>query len=321
MFKVNFSITIPENPQELRGLSELVHAKHVVDGAASKLAGLDMADLLIKKNSAKTFDETAGQQNRDKEQAFEDRDLLLGVKNNNPGTLNFYAKSCRDVLLGLNRGQERKLGGWGFNVQGEGADFSVEIPEEAPDLMKLCELIIAKHVADGAASVLTGLDMADFTAKQAQALAKHDLGKKLNRDKETSFKDRDRVLGISVGQTTRTPGTVKFYMTSARDVLLGFNKQEEYRLGDWGFEVQFSQGAGSPTGTFKRTPSVIAAGGTSTLEWNISGATLVQIDNGIGAVGDTGTQIVNPAVTTVYRLTANAANGKQLVISRTVTVI
>jgi hypothetical protein len=129
------------------------------------------------------------------------------------------------------------------------------------------------------------------------------------------------VLGISVGQTSRSPGTVKFYMTSARDVLLGFNKQEEYRLGDWGFEVQFSQGTGSPTGTFKRTPSVIAADGSSTLEWNISGATLVQIDNGIGAVGDTGTQVVTPASTTTYRLTATAANGKQLIISRTVTVV
>jgi hypothetical protein len=321
MSNQNYRVTIPDNAQEIGGLSERVHAKHVADGAGSKLSGLDMADLLAKTNSAKTFDTAAGQLDRDKEEAFEQRDLILGIKNTNPDTVNFYVKSSREILLGLNRGKERNLGKWGFNVQGEGADYSVEVPTDEPGLMRLAELIIAKHVLDGAASVLSGLNIADFTAKLATATAKHDLGKQLNRDKETAYKDRDHALGIAAGQTTRTPGTVKFYLTSARDVLLGNNKQKEYKLGDWGYDVQFSQGAGSPTGTFNATPAVIAAGGSSILEWNISGADNIQIDNGIGVVGATGTQSVSPAVTTTYILTATAASGQQRIISKTVTVV
>jgi hypothetical protein len=321
MSNQNYSITISKNAEELSGLGDRVHAKHIADGVGSILAPLNMADLLLKNTAAKNFNLVAGQLNRDKELAFEARNLVLGIDNNNPDTVNYYVKSVRDILLGIHKGKERNLGSWGFNVQGENPDISVEIPLDEPGLIRLADLIIAKHVADGPASVLSGLNMADFTAKNATATTQHALGQKLNRDKEKAFKERDHALGIADGQTTKTPGTVKFYMTSARDVLVGFNKQKEYNLGDWGYDVQFSAGPGSPTGTFKVIPSSIIVGGTSMLEWNISGAATVEIDNGIGIVGDNGTQPVTPAVTTIYKLTATAANGKKLIVTRTVTVI
>ena len=318
MSNQNFSITISENPQELGGLSQRILDKHVLDGAGSVLNPLDMADMQAKTTLAKIRDASGAQLNRDKETAFQTRDLALGI--GEPDTVDYFVKSSRDVLLGINQGKEQKLGDHGFNVNMSSGNVSVEIPTDAPGLMALADLIIAKHVLDGPASPIGGLDMVMFTSKNATAKAQHKLGTQLERDKEKANAERDHALGIAKGQTTKTPGTVKFYVTSARNVLLGHNRGKEYNLGDWGYDVQFSRGPGAPTGTFTATPSSIAAGGTSTLEWNISGSASQTIDNGIGAVAATGSQVVSPAATITYTLIAIAANGSTLTISVTITV-
>ncbi|MEP7168653.1 MAG: hypothetical protein ABI855_04730 [Bacteroidota bacterium] len=320
MANQNYRVTIPDNPQELAGLGGRNNAKHVLDGASSVLNPLDMADFDAKVTLATTKDAEAAQLDRDKETAYEQRDLALGIGNDNPKTVKFYTTSSRDTLLGFNKGKEHNLGDYGFNVNSSNGFVSVEIPTDAPGMMRLAGLIIAKNTALGAASLIKGLDMADFAAKNTEADTKHALGEKLNRDKEKATGARDKALGIAKGQTVKTPGTVKFYVTSVRDVLLGLNKGDEHNLGDWGFDVQFSSGAGAPAGTFTATPSVIAAGETSTLDWNISGAASVVIDNGIGTVPAASHQDVTPAVTTSYKLSATAAGGGTLSISVTVTV-
>ncbi|MEO5572552.1 MAG: hypothetical protein ABIT08_06645 [Bacteroidia bacterium] len=317
----NFSVTIPGNPQELTGLGKRVNAKHVLDGATSVLTPLDMTHFTAKVTVATTKDAEAAQLDRDKEKAYEQRDLALGLNNDNPKTIKFYVTSARDTLLGFSKGKEHNLGDYGFNVNSSSGFVSVEIPTDAPGMMRLAGLIIAKDIALGAASLVKGLDMTDFAAKNTDADTKHTLGQKLNRDKEKATAARDKPLGIAEGQTVKTPGTVKFYVTSSRDVLLGLNKGEEHNLGDWGYDVQFSSGPGAPTGIFKATPSVIAAGASSLLDWNISGADTVTIDNGIGTVAASGSQSVTPAATTSYKLTATAAGGATLSITVTVTVV
>jgi hypothetical protein len=62
--------------------------------------------------------------------------------------------------------------------------------------------------------------------------------------------------------------------------------------------------------TVQQTPvivtfdSVPSTGGTQTLEWNVSGATSVSIDNGIGQVALTGSRVITPSSVTTYTLTA-----------------
>jgi hypothetical protein len=60
---------------------------------------------------------------------------------------------------------------------------------------------------------------------------------------------------------------------------------------------------------FTATPPIIAGGGSTTLSWNVSYATSVTIDDGIGPVGSAGTTIVSPASSTNYTLTATNAAG------------
>jgi hypothetical protein len=60
---------------------------------------------------------------------------------------------------------------------------------------------------------------------------------------------------------------------------------------------------------FVANPPVISAGGSTTLGWNVSNATSVTIDNGVGPVSSAGTAVVSPAASTNYTLTATNAAG------------
>ncbi len=62
--------------------------------------------------------------------------------------------------------------------------------------------------------------------------------------------------------------------------------------------------------TFNANPSTIISGDTSKLNWEVSGATQVTIDNGIGNVALSGDRAVTPNTTTTYTLTATNAGGK-----------
>lgn len=61
--------------------------------------------------------------------------------------------------------------------------------------------------------------------------------------------------------------------------------------------------------SFEASPSSISAGQSSTLSWKVAGATMVNIDQGIGNVALTGSREVMPSATTVYTLTATNALG------------
>lgn len=62
--------------------------------------------------------------------------------------------------------------------------------------------------------------------------------------------------------------------------------------------------------SFTAAPANIHAGESSTLSWNVTGATSLSINQGVGTVtGTTGTKSVTPTVTTTYTLTATNADG------------
>ena len=61
--------------------------------------------------------------------------------------------------------------------------------------------------------------------------------------------------------------------------------------------------------SFTATPSAAAPGQQVTLAWNVSGATNVTVDNGIGDVTSKTSVTVTPAATTTYTLTATGSTG------------
>lgn len=64
--------------------------------------------------------------------------------------------------------------------------------------------------------------------------------------------------------------------------------------------------------SFTATPDSISPGDTTTLTWEVSGSTVLSIDQGIGSVTGRSTAIALPVATTVYTLTAQDALGNQV---------
>jgi len=78
--------------------------------------------------------------------------------------------------------------------------------------------------------------------------------------------------------------------------------------------------SGAPViSSFTATPSSISLGQSVTLSWNVTGATSLTLDNGIGSVTGLTTKMVVPAVTTKYTLTASNTSST-VTASTTVTV-
>jgi hypothetical protein len=75
--------------------------------------------------------------------------------------------------------------------------------------------------------------------------------------------------------------------------------------------------------SFDANPGHIVSGGASMLSWDVSGAAMVSIDQGVGNVALNGTRVVFPTKTTTYTLTATNVVGKvtataQVVIAQAV---
>ena len=68
--------------------------------------------------------------------------------------------------------------------------------------------------------------------------------------------------------------------------------------------------APAPTiSSFTATPASISAGQSVSLAWNVSGATTITIDNGVGTITSGSSATVTPAQTTTYILTASNSTG------------
>ncbi len=121
----------------------------------------------------------------------------------------------------------------------------ITIPTNVDALIKLAQAIQAKHQALGAASPLNGIrDIANLKTQTDLAAASNTQAEELSRQAETAIEARDNALGFDL----TTPGYVRYYVASARDVLLGLNKGAEHILGDWGYDVIASiKSNGAPT--------------------------------------------------------------------------
>jgi hypothetical protein len=118
MAKQTFSVDIPTNPDELIILSKAILAKDTAMGATSPFKNI--------KNWANfaALNTTADSKNQDSKdfaqksvEATQARDLALGATGQlKESTSRWFVTSARDLLLGLNKGQEQQLGEYGFNV-------------------------------------------------------------------------------------------------------------------------------------------------------------------------------------------------------------
>ena len=111
-------IEIPSNPEELIALLEKVLAKHGKDAANSPLKDLAMSPLGSLTAEAKKQHADGKDYSKKSETCTQARDLALGASKGavERGTARFILLQIRDTLMGRYKGEEQKLGDWGFSV-------------------------------------------------------------------------------------------------------------------------------------------------------------------------------------------------------------
>jgi len=121
MSKTSVKIEISESkPDDLTKLGGSVLKKHLELAANSPLIGLDMETFADKLNDGIAKRAEAKKLHEQAELLNQQAGISLGLDRSqnakSQGTVYSTLTSARDILLGLNRGQERKLAEWGFDV-------------------------------------------------------------------------------------------------------------------------------------------------------------------------------------------------------------
>lgn len=119
------------------------------------------------------------------------------------------------------------MGDWGFTVNSPKGKVQVIIPRNADKLTKLVDKVLKKHNTDKEVSLLKVLASASLKALNDSAAQKLSDAAAANRNKETATQARNLALGTAKGQTTKTPGTVAYYIRSIRDILLGIYRGKD----------------------------------------------------------------------------------------------
>ena len=112
--------------------------------------------------------------------------------------------------------------------------FSVDIPTDPSEAIKLLAAIKAKHTILGAATPLGGLKWTKIDPSLTIAQEQDALSDDLHSQAEKATGARDAEMQV-----------VTEAIRSARDVLMGLNRENPDALGDFGFKVSDARPANS----------------------------------------------------------------------------
>ncbi len=254
----NFSVVVPDNPDKLLTLAELILKKYYQDNTAARLPSAWMDQLQQLVNTARFENNRTKELERRREKLNEERNLILGSDSRQSsyttGTVKYFIIAARDILLAHYRGNERALGDWGYTVNSPKGAVQVIIPRGSEQIIALAKLILQKHYSDGPNSLLQSLNWDLLNTRLSEAEQKAQEAQAVNREKEKATQLRNIALGLDKGQNTKTTNTIKYIVRAVRDLLLGMYRGSEQMLGDWGFEVNFSAG-GDGAATDQTTPT------------------------------------------------------------------
>lgn len=250
MARKTIRIDIPiGKPDETVKLCEGITEKHTALGAGSPLtAFFDMALFAAKTSDVKTKRKKAKESDALSQSQFNQCTVKCGIaKGQNKqttGTLYVMVCSIRDFLLLKFRETPEQLSQWGFNVvitqTGGRRNVAVEIPIDTPEnLLTLCDAISAKHILDGATSILddSEVDMTIYTTMLGEANTFLNTSETQNEISQSTFEQALVIMGYGEGQTAETPGTLYNFITGIRDRLLNKHAGTEEMLSEYGYKV------------------------------------------------------------------------------------
>ena len=256
MAKKIVKIDLPiEEPEEFVTLSLAFLQKHLADGATSPLNPLNMTAFQTKAEGARDLRKEAKEEHALGEEQNNQAQVLMGTAegqtSSTPDTLYYTTTRIRDTLLAIHKVTPEHLNLWGFNVvvsqTGGRRNIKIGMPVDKPDeFLDLCDAIFTKHTADGAGSALNAFDMAGYETRKNDARTNRTNAANNHTSAQEKNQQSEVNLGLAEGQTSDTPDTCYNILTRGRDLLLALHKENEERLGRWGFNVVISE-AKSPT--------------------------------------------------------------------------
>ena len=231
-------VSIPTSVEEILELARLIFAKHVSDGASSILHSLQVYSWTL---IGPTVPQCLARHQEwlnlrsQANEAYEARKRMLPP-------IEKGVRATSRFLLGVFRATPTRLGDWGFVVVMASGRPKVVIPSNVQQLLELARLIYEKHQADGATSVLNGLQNVSWTTlgPTIQAcLDQHLLAESTASQREEAYEARELLLPDILNA-----------VKASRDLLLGAFAGTPRRIGDWGFQVSSaSRGPKPPPGS------------------------------------------------------------------------
>ncbi len=246
MSKETLRIEIPiHRPDDFLRLCTSVSAKHDADPAASPLDPAMMATFAANLITAEGHRQTGLQQHNLGQSRLGASVRTLGfAKHQNsktPGTLNNLLLQVRDSLDIANRQNPEATSEWGFDVQvnetGGRVTVKYVLPTNHDNFLDLADSILAKHLADGPSSPLSGLDMATFDTLRQQARTERNEGKAAHALAESENGAAEVVMGRAEHQNSRSEGTLYYDLLLIRDSLKIAMQQNPEEMSTWGFNV------------------------------------------------------------------------------------
>lgn len=108
------------------------------------------------------------------------------------------------------------------------------------DFLALCEAVLEKHLALGAASPFAAgdlVDMTDYQNRLTQARQKRNEALEYYAMAEAAMAQSRHLIGSHTGQYSTTPGTLLNSTLNIKKILLALNTINPEALSEWGFNV------------------------------------------------------------------------------------
>lgn len=123
-----------------------------------------------------------------------------------------------------------------------GRKFNVKLPRKVDELFKLSDDILAKHEADGAASLILNAWATELQELIDKAKLEENRQKDFQRDSKRMLEELQLLLGLAKSQNSFDTTAPLGMISAIRDFLRGRFRDSPRALGDWGFDVKSPKG-------------------------------------------------------------------------------
>ena len=242
MYQTPAKVSVPLEYHPLLNLAEKVLAKHRVTEGKTNVFPAPIMDSL-----AETLDQVYATNDKialieTKIKTNEDRYMAtLGLsESQNPDADSVYrvVADIRKAVLDIYDQNENSLTQYGYRVKVLEDGTGITIPNTPKGLNQLTLQILKRANLEGEYCEIPAELVERLRKTTGTAEAILEKGKQLQQAHKAALQYRDSLVGIVRGQHHKTPNTLRFYLISARDILMRMYRENPQELLNLGFTLK-----------------------------------------------------------------------------------